>query len=100
MSETKAAISSVGGTLDDFFAELGVRDEVYGAAIKEVIAWQIETALKEKAISKVELAKRMKTSRTQVNRVLDPKNLGVSLESLESMARSIGKKLRIELVDA
>lgn len=42
----------------------------------------------------------MKTSRTQVNRVLDPKNLGVSLESLESMARSIGKKLRIELVDA
>ncbi len=100
MSETKVAISSVGGTLDEFFAEIGVRDEVHGAAIKEVIAWQIETALKENAISKVELAKRMKTSRTQVNRVLDPKNLGVSLESLESMARSIGKTLRIELVDA
>ncbi len=90
----------MGESLGDLLNELGIREQVNAAAVKEIIAMQIEVALREGAISKVEVAARMKTSRTQVNRVLDPKNTSVSLQSLVSMADAIGKKLKIELVDA
>ncbi|WP_288429385.1 helix-turn-helix transcriptional regulator [uncultured Agrobacterium sp.] len=91
--------SSVGGTLEDFLDELGEREEVYGEAIKRVLTWQIEQARKQKSISKSDMAAKMGTSRTQVNRVLDPHNVAVSLDTLERAARSVGKKLRVELVD-
>ncbi len=91
--------SSVGGTLEDFLDELGEREEVYGEAIKRVLTWQIEQARKQQSISKSDMAAKMGTSRTQVNRVLDPHNVAVSLDTLERAARSVGKKLRVELVD-
>jgi antitoxin HicB len=90
---------SVGGSLEDFLEELGERDEVYGEAIKRVLAWEIEEARKTKSISKSEMASRMGTSRTQVERVLDPQNVAVSLDTLERAARSLGKKLVVTLVD-
>lgn len=90
---------SVGGTLEDFLDDLGERQEVYGEAIKRVLTWQIDAARKEQSISKSDMATRMGTSRTQVNRVLDPRNVAVSLDTLDRAARSVGKKLRIELVD-
>jgi antitoxin HicB len=91
---------SVGGTLEDFLEELGEREEVYGAAIKRVLAWEIENARKQRAVTKSEMATRMGTSRTQVKRILDPHNVAVSLDTLDKAARSVGKKLKIELVDA
>lgn len=91
---------SVGGTLEGFLEELGEREEVYGVAIKRVLAWEIETARKQRAVTKSEMATRMGTSRTQVKRILDPDNVSVSLDTLEKAARSVGKKLKIELVDA
>ena len=90
---------SVGGTLEDFLEEQGEREEVYGAAIKRVRAWEIENARKQRAVSKSEMATRMRTSRTQIKRVLDPRNVAVSLDTLDRAARSVGKKLKIELVD-
>ncbi|PYB76870.1 XRE family transcriptional regulator [Rhizobium wuzhouense] len=96
MSETP---SSIGGTLEDFLEELGERDAVYGEAIKRVLAWQIEDARQKQSITKSDMAARMGTSRTQLERVLDPCNVAVSLDTLDRAARSVGKKLVIELVD-
>jgi antitoxin HicB len=90
---------SVGGSLEDFLDELGERNEVYGEAIKRVLAWEIEEARKTQSITKSEMASKMGTSRTQVERVLDPRNVAVSLDTLERAARSVGKKLVISLVD-
>lgn len=94
------ATSPVGGSLESFLDELGEREEVYGAAIKRVLSWEIERARKDRAVSKSEMAARIGTSRTQVKRILDPENVAVSLDTLERAARSVGKKLKIELVDA
>ena len=91
---------SVGGSLEDFLDEIGEREEIYGEAIKRVLTWQIEAARKNQAISKSDMAARMGTSRTQVNRVLDPQNVAVSLDTLDRAARSVGKRLKIELIDA
>lgn len=90
---------SVGGSLEDFLDELGERNEVYGEAIKRVLAWEIEEARKTQSITKSEMASKMGTSRTQVERVLDPRNVAVSLDTLERAARSVGKKLVIRLID-
>lgn len=91
---------SVGGSLEDFLDEIGEREEIYGEAIKRVLTWQIEAARKKQLISKSDMATRMGTSRTQVNRVLDPQNVAVSLDTLDRAARSVGKRLKIELIDA
>jgi len=85
-------------TLDDFLGEEGKRDEFEAIAVKEVLAWQIEQAMKEKNISRYNLAQRMKTSRSQVARLLDPKDGNVTLTTLQRAARMVGRSLRLELV--
>jgi len=74
-----------------FFGELRVQ------AIKEVVAWQLESAMKKKHVSKVSLAKLLRTSRTQVNRLLDPKS-DITLSSLQRAAAFVGRQVRLELV--
>ena len=87
------------GTLvDDWLKEEGIFEEVTQRAIKEVLAWQLAEAMKEKSITKTEMARRMKTSRFQLNRVLDPQNAGVSLDALNRAAAALGRKVRLELV--
>jgi antitoxin HicB len=76
------------------------RDEVYEHALKAVLAWQLEQAMKRQKLSKAALAKRLGTSRTEIYRVLDPENEAVSLGTLKKAAAAVGKKLRLELVDA
>ena len=92
--------SPVGETLEEFLEAEGMRDEVYAAAIKRVVAWQFDQARKRRALTKKALAASMRTSRSQVDRVLDPHNVAVSLEMLHRAAVALGKRLRIELVDA
>jgi hypothetical protein len=89
-----------GATLASYLEETGIRDEVYSAAIKDVIAWQFEQARLATGMSKVRLAAAMKTSRTQVERVLDPQNVAVSLDTLVRAAAALGKRLKVELEDA
>jgi len=91
---------TVGGTLEEFLDSLGEREEVYGEAIKRVLAWQIEEARRASGLSKSEIAQRIGTSRSQLDRVLDPANVSVSLETLDKAVRAVGKRLHIEIVDA
>jgi len=100
MARKKKAIRSTAKltTLDDFLGEDGKRDEFESIAVKEVLAWQIEQAMKEKNISRNNLAQRMKTSRSQIGRLLDPKDGNVTLTTLQRAARMVGRSLRLELV--
>ena len=84
--------------LDDFLQEEGKRDEFEAVAIKEVLAWQIEEAMKANKISRNGLAQRMKTSRSQIGRLLDPKDGNVTLTTLQRAANIVGRRLRLELV--
>ncbi|HEY2706863.1 MAG TPA: hypothetical protein VGI95_02310 [Caulobacteraceae bacterium] len=88
----------VGSGIDDFLKEEGVLEEFQAKAIKEVIAWQLAEAMKAQNISKRRLAALMHTSRTQVERVLDPTNGNVTLETLQRAAAIVGRKVQVELV--
>ncbi|MEW6452452.1 MAG: Fis family transcriptional regulator [Pseudomonadota bacterium] len=85
-------------SLDDFLTDEGKREEFEATAIKEVLAWQIEEAMKAKKLSRSGLAQRMKTSRSQVGRLLDPKDGNVTLNTLQRAAKMVGRSLRLELV--
>jgi len=85
-------------TLDDFLRGNGKLEEFQATAIKEVLAWQIAEAMKANNISRNGLATRMKTSRSQIGRLLDPKDGNVTLATLQRAARMVGRSLRLELV--
>lgn len=87
-----------GSDFDDFLAEEGILEEVSARAHKRLLAMQLEDALNELKLTKTELAQRMETSRSQVDRLLDPDNTAVTLESLERLARAVGKQLTVRLV--
>jgi antitoxin HicB len=84
--------------LDDLLKEEGKLEDFQAVAIKEVLAWQIEQAMKANNISRSALASRMKTSRSQIGRLLDPKDGNVTLATLQRAARMVGRSLRLELV--
>ena len=87
----------MGSSLDDFLKEEGIFEEAQAQAVKEVVAWQLAEAMKKQKISKNKLAKLLKTSRTQVDRILDPKN-DITLGSLQRAAAMVGRRITIELV--
>jgi antitoxin HicB len=88
----------VGSSFDDFLKEDGIYEEVTARAIKRVIARQLDALMEDQGLSKSDLAKKMKTSRAQLDRVLDPDNGSVTLETLTRAARAVGRHLRMELV--
>jgi len=88
----------IGSTFENFLEEQGLREEVEDLAQKRVVAWQIEKAMKAQGLSKMAMAERMQTSRTQVDRLLDPENNRVQLDTLQRAAHAVGRKLKIELV--
>lgn len=85
-------------SLDALLTEEGKLEEFEAVAIKEVLAWQIEGAMKEQNLSRKRLAERMGTSRSQVSRLLDPKDGNVTLTTLQRAAAMVGRKVRLELV--
>ena len=85
-------------TLDAFLKEEGKLEEFEAVAIKEVLAWQIGEAMKAQNLSRKRLAERMGTSRSQVGRLLDPKDGNVTLATLQRAAKIVGRTLRLELV--
>ena len=87
----------IGSTFDDFLEEEGVRAEAEAIAIKRVIAFQLKELMKEQKLTKAQLAKRMKTSRSALDRLLDPDNPSVTLLTLERAAKALGKRIRVEL---
>lgn len=87
----------VGSKLDDFLKDEGIYEETQAKALKEVVAWQLAEAMKKKRISKARMALLLKTSRTQVDRLLDPKN-DITLSSLRRAAAIVGRRVSIDLV--
>lgn len=88
-----------GSSFDDFLKEDGIYEEVTAKALKRALAEQIRDAMIERSINKVTMAQRMETSRSQVDRLLDPDNLKVQFDSLIRAAAAIGKSVEIRLVD-
>src|SRR6266851_3406923 len=85
----------IGSSLDEFLKEEGILEETRAAALKEAIAWQVQKAMKRAKINKVEMARRMNTSRAALDRLLDPGNASVTLQTLCRAARAIGRDLPI-----
>jgi antitoxin HicB len=87
----------MGSSIDDFLKEEGIFEEAQTLAIKEVVAWQLAEAMRKKKMSKARMAALLKTSRTQIDRLLDPKN-DITLSSLQRAAAMVGRRVMIELV--
>ncbi len=87
----------MGSSVDDFLNSQGIFEQAQAQAVKEVVAWQLGEAMKDKKTSRNKVATLLKASRTQVDRVLDPKN-DITLGSLQRAAAIVGRHLRIELV--
>jgi antitoxin HicB len=85
-------------TLNDFLEEQGKLEEFEAVAVKEVLAWQITEAMKAQNLSRKRLAERMGTSRSQIGRLLDPRDGNVTIATLQRAARMVGRSLRVELV--
>jgi antitoxin HicB len=90
---------NIGSNFDDFLQDEGILAEVETAAIKEIVASQITQLMFDKKISKIEMSRRMGTSRAALDRLLDPKNSSVSLKTLDKAALSLGRRLNIQLVN-
>jgi antitoxin HicB len=88
----------IGSSFDSWLEQAGIREEVTAAAIKAVIARQLANEMKKKKITKQRMALLMKTSRAQIDRLLDPDNGSATIESLQRAARIVGRELRLALV--
>ncbi|NTV25340.1 MAG: XRE family transcriptional regulator [Chlorobiaceae bacterium] len=88
---------NIGSSFDEFLQEEGLLDEANAVAIKRVIAWQIDQEMKAQKITKSAMAKKMHTSRTALNRLLDETDTSLTLTTLSRAATVLGKKFRIEL---
>lgn len=88
----------IGETFDDWLKDEGLYEEVTTASVKRVLAWQLRQAMESGKLSKTEMARRMDTSRPQLERLLDPENGNVTLDTLTKAAGAVGRKLRLELV--
>ena len=92
----------IGSSLEAFLKEEGALEETRAIALKETLAWQLQQAMEKDKISKIkikiEMARRMNTSRAPLDRLLDPGNASVTLQTLTRAAHAIGRDLRIELV--
>jgi antitoxin HicB len=87
----------MGSSIDDFLKDEGIFDEPQAQAVKEVVAWQLAEEMRKKKISKARMAAMLKISRSQVDRLLDPKN-DITLSSLQRAAAMLGRRVTIELV--
>jgi antitoxin HicB len=88
-----------GSPFDSFLEEEGIREEVEAVAIKRVLAWQLEQAMQEQQKTKQTMAKQLHTSRSQLDRLLDPRNVSVTLDTITRAARVLGKRLIIRVAD-
>lgn len=89
----------IGSSFDDFLEDEGLLSEVSAEALKRVIAWQIQHFLEEHNLKKTVFAKKMKTSRSQLDRLLDPEVINLNLKTLVSTAKAMGKHIEIRFAD-
>ncbi len=90
---------NIGTTFEDFLQVEGIAAEVKASALKQVLAWQLQNEMHKQNITKAAMARKMRTSRAAVDRLLDPNDPGLTLKILEKAAHAVHKKVRIELVN-
>lgn len=88
-----------GSTFESFLEEQGIKDEVEAVAIKRVLAWQLQQAMHKQKLTKKAMAMQLNTSRSQLDRLLDPQNVSVSLHTMARAAHLLGKNLVVRLSD-
>jgi predicted XRE-type DNA-binding protein len=88
----------IGSTLDDFLKEEGIYEDATNYAVKRVLAWQVEKAMREQGLTKAEMARRMGTSRAHLDKLLDPENDKVQLDTVQRAAAAVGRRVRLVLV--
>lgn len=89
-----------GSTLNSLLEEEGIREEVEAVAIKRVLAWQLPQAMKKRRKTKKAMAAQLRTSRSQLDRLLDPRNAAVTLDTISRAAKALGKRLVVRIEDA
>jgi predicted XRE-type DNA-binding protein len=90
----------IGSDFDEFLQEEGILEEVHAIAVKRVVAGQLEQSMKAQRLNKATMAKRMGTTRAQLDRLLDPENPSATLATLVKAANAVGKRVKISLVNA
>ncbi|HXX19543.1 MAG TPA: hypothetical protein VEJ46_09080 [Candidatus Acidoferrum sp.] len=96
----RTATDHSGSKFDSFLEQEGIREEVEAVAIKRVLAWQFQQAMREQQKTKQAMAKQLRTSRSQLDRLLDPRNVSVTLDTITRAAKVLGKRLIIRVADA
>jgi antitoxin HicB len=91
---------NIGSDFDDFLAEEGMLEEVTAVAVKRVIAWQIEQEMSAQKLTKTAMAKKMRTSRASLNRLLDENDTSLTLTTLAGAAAALGRRIKLELAPA
>lgn len=89
----------MGSALDGLLEEDGLLAETHAIAVKRALAWQVSQAMETEKLSKAAMARRMRTSRSSLDRFLDPDNPSVTLLTMDKIAAALGKRLRVEFVD-
>lgn len=97
--KSRKTLNHTGSTFDSFLEGEGIREEVEAVAIKRVLAWQLKKAMKEQRKTKQLMAKQLHTSRSQLDRLLDPQNISVTIATITRAARALGKRVIIHVAD-
>ena len=98
--KNRKKVDHSGSSFDSFLEQEGIREEVEAVAIKRVLAWQLEQAMRKEQKTKQAMAKQLHTSRSQLDRLLDPQNVSVTLDTITRAARALGKRVIIRVADA
>jgi antitoxin HicB len=98
-TKTRKRMDHSGSTFDSFLEEEGIREEAEAVAIKRVLAWQLEQAMQKQRKTKQAMAKQLSTSRSQLDRLLDPRNVSVTLDTITRAAKALGKRVIIRVAD-
>jgi antitoxin HicB len=99
VKKSSKKISLTGSTFDSFRAQEGIQQEVEAVAIKRVLAWQLERAMQEQRKTKQAMAKQLRTSRSQLDRLLDLQNVSVTLDTITRAGRALGKRVIIRVAN-
>ena len=97
--KNRKTVDHSGSSFDSFLDQEGIREEVEVVAIKRVLAWQLEQAMQKQQKTKQAMARQLHTSRSQLDRLLDPRNVSVTLDTITRAARALGKRVIIRVAD-
>ena len=95
----RIAFDHTGSRFDSFLRDEGIFEDAEAVAVKRLIAWKLQQAMKAKRISKQSMARQLRTSRSQLDRLLDPTNIAISLNTITRAARAVGKRVRFSLTE-